>query len=90
MDKRSCKLFGILSLVACATLIFIAVDRHNTNVNNVRAMNAIHQSSPFVGLAGGGELVPATPAATKYAIFFGALAGIGGVVLLMKSAKMEA
>ena len=85
MDKKQMKLFGIISLVICAVCIFVAVERYNTNAGNVRAMNAMQQSSPLGGMMGGGNMQPATPAATKYALLFAVISGIGGGVLLVKS-----
>ncbi len=89
MDKKQLKVFGIVCLVICAVSIFVGVERYNTNANNVRALNAFHQSAPFGGMMGGGNLEPATPAATKYALLFAAISGIGGGVLLVKSGQKE-
>jgi hypothetical protein len=89
MDKKQMKVFGIVCLVICAVCIFVAIERYNANANNVRALNAFQQSIPFGGLLGGGNITPATPAATKYALLFAALSGIGGAVLLVKGGKKE-
>jgi hypothetical protein len=77
-------------LVLSAICVFVAVERYNTNANNVRAISQFQQSSPFGGMMGGVELKPATPAATKYALFFAALSGVGGAVLLIKSGQPAA
>ena len=89
MNKKQMKLCGILCLVICAICVFVAIERYNTNANNVRAMNSLQQSSPIGGSLWGGSMKPATPAATKYALLFAALSGIGGAVLLALSGKAE-
>ncbi len=85
MDKSSMKILGIVALVVCAICIFVAVERYQANANNVKAMNQIGQSSPLSGMMGVGEMKPVTPAASKYAIVFALVCGIGGGVLLVKS-----
>jgi predicted membrane protein len=85
MDKKQMKVFGIVCLVICAVCIFVAIERYSANANNVRAINAFQQFSPLGVMMGGGNIKPATPAVTKYALLFAALSGIGGVVLLVKS-----
>ena len=87
MNKKQFKLSGMICLVICVICLFVAVERYNTNANNVRGMNALRQSSPFGGMLGGGEMKPATPAATKYALLFAVLSGIGGTVLLVQSRR---
>jgi hypothetical protein len=89
MDKKQMKVFGIVCLVICAVCVFVAIERYNTNAKNVRAMNSLQQSSPLGGMMGGGNMKPATPAATKYAMVFAAISGIGGAVLLVKSGQKE-
>lgn len=89
MDKKQMKMFGIICLAICAVCIVVAVERYDTNAGNVRAMNAVQQSSPLGGTVGGGNMEPATPAATKYALLFAAISGIGGAVLLVKSGRKE-
>lgn len=87
MNKTHLKVLGIVCLVICAVCIFVAVERYNDNASKVRAMNQMQNSSPLGGMmremTGQTELKPATPAATKYALVFAALTGIGGVVLLV-------
>ena len=85
MDKKQMKLSGIACLVICAICIVVAIERYNTNAGNVRAMNAFQQSSPLRDMMGGGSMKPATPVATKYALLFAVLSGIGGAVLLVQS-----
>ena len=77
------KIVGIACLVVCAVCVFVAVERYQSNAANVEAMNALRQSSPLGGIVG--TMEPATPAATKYAIFFALITGAGGVVLLVKA-----
>ena len=85
MDKKQMKIAGIVALVICAVCIFVAIDRYQTNANNVRAMNRLQQSSPLSGMMGTGEMKPAVPAASKYAGLFAVISGVGGAVLLVKS-----
>ena len=87
MNKKQMKLFGILCLVICAICIFVAIERYNTNANSVRAMNALQRSSPLGSMLGAANIKPATPAATKYALLFAALSGIGGAILLVQSGQ---
>lgn len=87
MDKKQMKVFGIVCLVICAICIFVAIERYSTNADNVRAMNAFQQSSPLGRMMGDGNMRPATPTATKYALLFAAISGIGGILLLVKSGK---
>ena len=85
MDKKQMKIAGIAALVVCAICTFVAVERYQTNANNVKAMNQLQRSSPLSGMTGIGEIKPGTPAATKYAALFSFVSGIGGGVLLVKS-----
>jgi hypothetical protein len=85
MDKKQMKIAGVVALVVCAICIFVAIERYQTNANNVKAMNQIGQSSPLSGMMGAGEMKPAAPAATKYAALFALVSGIGGGALLVKS-----
>lgn len=89
MDKKQMKAVGILCLVVCAISVFVAIERYYTSANNVRAMNEFRRSMPLDGTLGG-EMKPAAPTATKYALFFAVLSGIGGGILLAKSAGKDA
>ena len=89
MDRQMKKLLGIVCLVVCAICVFVAIERYNANAGKVRAMNSFQQSSPLRNMMGGAELKPATPAATKYALLFAVLSGIGGAVLLVQSGKAD-
>ena len=86
MEKDQMKMAGIACLVICAICLFAAMERYNSNAANVNAMNAFRQSSPLRhGLPSGlQKMKPATPAATKYALLFALLSGVGGSVLLGK------
>jgi hypothetical protein len=91
MDKNVMRVLGIVALVVCAVCVFVAIERYQTNAKNVRAMNR----GP-IRMPGGGTLEtnfevfkPATPAATKYAIFFALISGVGGAVLLAVSAQTK-
>ncbi len=85
MARKQLNITASICAVICVVSIFVAVERYNTNVANVEAMNQMQGSSPFAALHGGVDLKPAMPAASKYAILFAALSGIGGVLSLAKS-----
>lgn len=88
MDQNQKKLGGILCLVVCAFCVFVAIERYSANASNVRALNQYQQTSPLGHIVGGGaSLKPSTPAATKYAIFFALIFGVGGGVLLVQNAQ---
>jgi hypothetical protein len=87
MDPKVLKLLGIICLVICVVLLFVAYERYQTNAKNVRAMNR----GP-IRLPGGGTLEtnfdvfkPAMPAATKYGLFFAVLSAGGSVVCFIAS-----
>lgn len=85
MDKQVMKIVGIVALVVCAICVYVAIERYQANANSVKAMNQLRQSSPLSGMMGGAEIEPATPAATKYAVLFAVISGVGGGVMLAKS-----
>ena len=89
MQPSQMKIAGIICLVICAVCIFYAIERYQTNANNVRAMNQMRNSSPLGGMmnqmTGSVELKPATPRATKYGVLVAVLFGGGGVALLVMS-----
>ncbi len=85
MDRKQLNITASICAVICVVSIFVAVERYNTNVANVEAMNQMQGSSPFAAMLGGAEMEPAVPAASRYAILFAALSGIGGVLSLVKS-----
>lgn len=84
MDRKQMKIAGIVALIVCAICIFVAIERYQTNANNVKAMNQLQRSSPLSGMMGVGEMKPVAPAATKYAALFALVSGVGGGVLLVK------
>ncbi|MCP4707413.1 MAG: hypothetical protein GY869_02205 [Planctomycetes bacterium] len=88
MDQKQMMIFGIVCLVICAVCLFVAVERYNTNANNVKAMNSMTQNSPLGGMMGSGEMKAVMPAATKYAILLAVVFGVGGAVLVVKSKKL--
>ena len=94
MEKSQMKLLGIACLVICAICLFVAIERYQTNANNVRAMNQFRNSSPIGGMlgemTGQGQMRPATPAATKYALLFALISGTGGGILLAKGLQGRA
>jgi hypothetical protein len=88
---------GIGCFVLCAILLFVAWERYQDNANKVEAANKMLQSSPFggesplggimKGMTGNSKLEPGMPTATKYALAFAVLSGIGGVVCFVIGAK---
>ncbi|HLB72778.1 MAG TPA: hypothetical protein VJJ98_02055 [Sedimentisphaerales bacterium] len=76
MDKKQMMIAGIVCLVICAICIFVAIERYNANAGSVRTMNNFQRDSPLGGMGMSLEMKPATPAATKYAIFFAVLSGV--------------
>jgi len=89
VDTGKFKVIGILCLVVCVVCVFVAIERYQANAENVRAMSSMNES--IIKSWPRGErppdlrLEPATPTITKYALFFAALAAVGGIVLLAKS-----
>ena len=83
MSKKALKGTAIGCFALCAVLLFVAWERYNTNANNVQAMNQMMGQGPFEMLGVEGEMEPATPTATKYALLFAALSGVGGVVCVV-------
>jgi hypothetical protein len=84
---RNMKYAAIGCFVICGVLLFVAYERYQTNASNVAAMNEMSRSSPLGGLMGGEHLTPATPASTKYALFFAVLAAAGGIACLVAASK---
>jgi hypothetical protein len=77
MNTQNFKTIGIVCFVICAICIFVAIEQSSSNANAVNAFNT---------LSGGAlELKAATPTASKYAIFFAILSGIGGAVCLTRA-----
>lgn len=77
MNNQNLKTIGIVCFVVCAICIFIAIEQSSSNRDAVNAFNT---------LSGGAiELKPATPTASKYAIFLAILSGIGGAVCLSRA-----
>ena len=92
MSPAVLKGVSIGCFVVCAILLFVAWDRNQDNANKVEAANKLIGLSPLGGMLGqltGGsaKLEPGMPDATKYALFFAVLTGIGGIVCMVMSAK---
>ena len=81
MNAGALKIVGISCLVVCVICLFVAYERYQANASNVNAANQLFGSTPLGELAG--NLRPAMPAITKYALFFAALAGLGGAGCLI-------
>ena len=92
MEKGQMKMLGIVCLVVCAVCLFIAFERYQSNAKQVQAMKHMlnNNSSPLGGMMGGVKVRATTPAATKYALFFALITGVGGGVLLAKSQPVKA
>ena len=77
MNAQNFRVIGIVCFVVCAICLFVAFERSSSNADTVNAFNT---------LSGGAlELKPATPTASKYAIFLAILSGIGGAVCLSRA-----
>lgn len=87
MTRQNLKPIGIACLVVCAICLFIAFERYQTNASNVNAMQRMTESMPFGGASPFREMRPATPTATKYALFFALISGAGGVICLVRSGQ---
>ena len=91
MEKSHMKITGIVCLVISAVCIFIAVERYQTKAKKVRAIKQKlnRDSTPLGGMmkqmTGDVKIKATTPAATKYALLFAVISGVGGSVLLAKS-----
>jgi hypothetical protein len=93
MSPGALKGVGIGCFVVCLILLFVAWERYQDNANKVEAMNKMAggMAGQMMGAFGGGaKLEPGVPDATKYALFFAVLTGIGGVVCMVMSAKAGA
>jgi hypothetical protein len=86
-NKQLFRVGGIALLIICAVCVFVAIERYQANASNVKAMNAMGGVFPFGN--GGMKMQPATPAATKYALFFATLSGAGGLCLLAFSGRQQ-
>ena len=95
MPAGTLKVIGVLCLVACAVLLFVAWERHRTNAGNVQAMNEMSKAmrrSPLGRMMpnspmGDVQVRPAMPPATKYALLFAVLAAAGGIACLIYASR---
>lgn len=85
MKAQNLKVVGIACFVLCAICLFIAFERYQANRSAVDAMNKMQNA--FGGLAPFGQITPAVPSATKYALFFALLSGAGGLYCLVKGGQ---
>ena len=90
MNAQQWKIAAIVCFIICGILLFVAWERYSTNAGNVAAMNQMRRSGPFAGMTGGGEMTPATPTATKYALVFAIASGAGGIFCIRQVAKEQA
>ena len=74
---------GVAGLILAAVLFFVAWERNKANADTVAAMVAMGAHQVF----GFDDLKPTMPAASKYALFFGVLSTVGGLVCLSKASK---
>jgi len=89
MKPQNLKPIGIACFVVCAICLFVAFERYQTNASNVNAMQRMTQSTPFGGASPFGQMQPATPAATKYALFFALISGAGGTFCFTRSGQAK-
>lgn len=91
MDSQSMKWVGVVCLVLAGILVFVAIERYQTNANNVRAMNGMMQNNPAAQMMGvsGSNIKPATPAATKYALVGMAVFAAAGIFCLVQKGKQN-
>ncbi len=82
MTPQQFKTAGIICLVICAICLFIAWERNQANSDVVSVLKQFGGENLL-----GGALQPAMPAASKYALFFAVLSGIGGVCCLIKAKR---
>jgi hypothetical protein len=92
MSPAKLKGVGVGCLVVSAILLLVAWDRYQDNANKRDAINRIVGPSPWGALAPlyGVNVEPGVPEATRYALFFAVLIGVGGVVCIVMSPKMGA
>jgi hypothetical protein len=74
------QIVGVILFVVCVTCLFVAIERYNANAQTVRAMSGMIRAL-------GGQAKPATPTATKYALWFAFLSGGGGLFCLLSQRK---
>jgi hypothetical protein len=91
MSPGMSKAIGIACFILSAILLFVAWERYQDNASKVEAANKMMQSSPLGGMmtqmTGGANMKPGMPTATKYALAFAVLSGIGGAACLVISMK---
>jgi len=89
MDSQSMKWIGVVCLVLAGILAFVAIERYQTNANNVRAMNGMMQNNPAAQMMGvsASNIKPATPAATKYALIGTVVFAGAGIFCLIQSGR---
>lgn len=83
MKLQDLKPIAIGCFIICVVCLFIAFERYQANASNVSAVQQMAEAaaSPFI------KVRPATPVATKYALFFAFLAGTCGVIAWIQSQK---
>lgn len=75
---------GFALLFVAALCAFIAWERYDTNAENLRAIQSSPLAKGFLEAFGGTQAArPAVPTESKYAMFIGAAALIGGIVLVL-------
>lgn len=75
--------------LVCIICIFVAVERYQDNVAKVEAMNQFG-GGIVRAFNGGARMRPTAPAATKYAVFFAVLAGVGALAFAIAGARHTA
>ena len=87
MKPQHLRPIGIACFAVCAICLFVAFERYEANASNVDAMKKMTQALPFGDDSPFGNIQPATPAATKYALFVALLSGAGGIFCFACSGK---
>jgi hypothetical protein len=84
MTPQNRKTIGIACFIVGAICLFIAFERYQANASTVNAMRNMTQSMPMGMDSPLGDIRPATPASTKYALFFALLSAAGGIYFVSR------
>ncbi|MDX2096459.1 MAG: hypothetical protein SFW36_01675, partial [Leptolyngbyaceae cyanobacterium bins.59] len=84
MSPKNLQRTGLVCCVLCSALLFVAYERYESNAKAARAINELTQLFP---INTGVTVTPAMPTASKYALFFAVLSGVGGVACFTASRK---
>ena len=76
------KVISLCCGLVCLICLFVAYEQYQSNAAAVQFMN--HTGGAMMNTMMGGELQAATPASTKYALFFAFIAAVVGVFFYCK------